>query len=134
GLNLSILDGWWVEGYDGENGFAIGSGEEYTDLKYQDDMESRLIYELIERELVPVFYTRGADGLPRQWIRRMKKAIGTLVPVFNTNRMVEEYLERCYLAAHRREAALTADGLKPAGALAGWRKKLQAGWGGVRVD
>lgn len=134
GLNLSILDGWWVEGYDGENGFAIGSGEEYTDLKYQDDVESRLIYELIERELVPVFYNRGTDGLPRQWIRRMKKAIGTLVPVFNTNRMVEEYLERWYLAAHRREAALTADGLKPAGELAGWRRKVQAGWGGVRVD
>jgi glycogen phosphorylase len=134
GLNLSILDGWWVEGYDGENGFAIGSGEEYSDLKYQDDVESRLIYELIERELVPLFYSRGEDGLPRQWIKRMKKAVGTLVPVFNTNRMVEEYVERCYLPAHGREAKLTADGLKPAGALAGWRRKVQAAWGGVRVD
>lgn len=134
GLNLSILDGWWVEGYDGENGFAIGSGEEYSDLKYQDDVESRLIYELIERELVPEFYDRGSDRLPRQWIKRMKKAIGTLVPVFNTNRMVEEYLNRCYLPAHSREARLTADGLKPAGELAGWRRKVQSAWGGIRVD
>ena len=134
GLNLSILDGWWCEGYDGENGFAIGSGEEYSDLKYQDDVESRLIYELIERELVPVFYTRGADGLPRQWIRRMKKAIGTLVPAFNTNRMVAEYLRTCYEPAHGREAALSADGLAPAGTLAGWRKRVQQAWGGVRVE
>ncbi|MCU0702918.1 MAG: alpha-glucan family phosphorylase [Fimbriiglobus sp.] len=134
GLNMSILDGWWVEGYDGENGFAIGSGEEYSDLKYQDDVESRLIYELVERELVPLFYDRGPDGLPRQWIRRMKKAISTLVPAFNTNRMVEEYLERCYLPAHGREATLTADGLRPAGELAGWRRKVQSAWGGVRVD
>lgn len=134
GLNLSILDGWWVEGYDGENGFAIGSGEEYSDLKYQDDVESRLIYELIERELVPEFYDRGSDRLPRQWIKRMKKAIGTLVPVFNTNRMVEEYLNRCYLPAHSREARLTVDGLKPAGELAGWRRKVQSAWGGIRVD
>ncbi len=134
GLNLSILDGWWVEGYDGENGFAIGAGEEYADLKYQDDVESRLIYELIERELVPTYYTRGSDGLPRQWIRRMKKAISTLVPVFNTNRMVDEYLERCYLPAHRREANLMKDGLKPAVELSGWRQKMRSDWHGVRVE
>jgi len=63
-LNLSILDGWWVEGYAGDNGWSIGSGEEYTDLTYQDDVESRSIYELLEQEIVPTFYTRGSDGLP----------------------------------------------------------------------
>jgi starch phosphorylase len=133
GMNLSILDGWWCEGYDGENGFAIGAGEEYTDLKYQDDVESRLVYELIERELVPTYYHRE-DGLPRRWIARMKKAISTLVPVFNTNRMVDEYLERCYLPAHRREAALSENGLKPAVELAGWRRRVGGDWGAVRVD
>ncbi len=134
GLNLSIQDGWWVEGYDGENGFSIGAGEEYTDLTYQDDVESRLIYELIERELAPLFYTRGSDGLPRGWIKRMKRAIGTLVPVFNTNRMVEEYLERCYLPANRREAVLTADKFKPAAELAAWRRRLASDWQAVRID
>ena len=134
GLNLSIQDGWWVEGYDGQNGFSIGAGEEYTDLTYQDDVESRLIYELIERELTPLFYTRGSDGLPRGWITRMKRAIGTLVPVFNTNRMVEEYLERCYLPANRREATLAADGFRPAAELAAWRRRLAADWAGVRID
>jgi len=134
GLNLSILDGWWCEGYDGENGFAIGNGEEYDDLKYQDEVESRLIYDLIERQLVPIFYKRDDDGLPRQWITRMKKAISTLVPVFNTNRMVEDYLKVCYLPAHRREAALTERDLKPAVELATWREKIAREWGGIRVE
>ena len=134
GLNMSILDGWWVEGYDGHNGWAIGAGEEYTDLKYQDEVEGRLIYELLERDVVPAFYTRGNDGLPREWIRRMKSAISTLVPVFNTNRMVEDYLMKCYLPAHRREAILSANGMKEAAELARWRQRLTADWGGVRVE
>src|SRR5262249_6845464 len=65
GLNLSILDGWWVEGYAGDNGFAIGAGEEYSDTAYQDSVESRAIYDLLEQEIVPLFYTRGGDGVPR---------------------------------------------------------------------
>ena len=67
GLNLSVLDGWWDEGYKGDNGWAIGAGEEYTDDQktYQDDVESRPIYDLIEQEIAPTFYTRGSDGLPR---------------------------------------------------------------------
>src|SRR5262249_13243841 len=72
GLNLSILDGWWVEGYAGDNGWAIGAGEEYTDLTYQDDVESRAIYDLLEQEIVPQFYNRSSDGLPRAWLRMMK--------------------------------------------------------------
>ena len=134
GLNLSILDGWWVEGYNRENGFAIGAGEEYSDLKYQDDVESRSIYDLIERELVPVFYQRSTDGLPRGWIHRMKQAIRTLVPAFNTNRMVEDYLSKCYLPAHRREAALNSNGLKPATELAQWRRRMGRDWNGIRVE
>ena len=69
GLNLRILDGWWVEGYAGDNGWAIGAGEEYTDLTYQDDVESRAIYDLLEQEIVPLFYTRASDGLPRGWLQ-----------------------------------------------------------------
>jgi starch phosphorylase len=134
GLNLSILDGWWVEGYDGDNGWAIGAGEEYTDLHYQDEVESRALYELVEKEIVPLFYARGADGLPRGWIRRMKRSVMTLVPVFNTNRMVEEYAERCYVPSHRRFARLSADHLAAAKELAGWRKRVNAGWAEVRVE
>lgn len=134
GLNLSVLDGWWVEGYDGDNGWAIGAGEEYTDLTYQDEVESRALLELIERDIAPMFYKRGADGLPREWIRRMKRNIMTLVPVFNTNRMVEEYTERCYLPSHRRAAKLSVEHLQAAKELAVWRRRLMSDWSQVRVE
>lgn len=134
GLNLSILDGWWVEGYDGDNGWAIGAGEEYTDLAYQDEVESRALLDLIEQDLTPTFYKRDAGGLPREWIRRMKRSIMTLVPVFNTNRMVEEYTERCYVPAAHRAAALTGNHLAPAKELAGWRKRIAADWHQVKVS
>jgi starch phosphorylase len=134
GINLSILDGWWVEGYDQSNGWAIGAGEEYTDLAYQDDVESRAIYELLEQEIVPLFYSRSSDGLPRGWIKMMKRSIGTLCPVFNTNRMVQEYMERCYAPAHWRFGSLAADHLKKAAILAQWRRNLTRGWPNVRVE
>ncbi len=134
GLNLSILDGWWVEGCDGENGWAIGSGEEYTDLTYQDDVESRATYDLIEQELVPLFYTRTSDGLPRGWLRRMKHAITTLAPVYNTGRMVAEYMRVAYEPSARRYLRLTAEGLRGAKALAEWRRGMARGWGQVKVE
>jgi starch phosphorylase len=133
GLNLSILDGWWCEGYDGQNGFAIGAGEEYTDLAYQDDIESRAIYDLLEQEIVPLFYTRTQDGLPRGWLRTMKRSIATLTPVYNTGRMVAEYMTTCYLPSGQRFLRLAGDGLKRAASLAAWRRGLARGWPQVRV-
>lgn len=133
GLNLSILDGWWCEGYDGDNGWAIGAGEEYTDLTYQDEVESRALLEIIENDILPIFYRRGADGLPREWIRRMKRSILTLVPFFNTNRMVEEYTEKCYLTSHRRSLQLMADQVQQARALADWRRRLRKDWNQIRI-
>jgi starch phosphorylase len=134
GLNFSVLDGWWCEGYDGENGWAIGSGEEYTDAAYQDDVESRSIYDLLEQEIVPMFYNRGPDGLPRAWIRRMKRSISTCVPAFNTNRMVQEYVEKCYWPSAKRHLALTANELTKAAELARWKAKLAQSWGQIRVE
>jgi starch phosphorylase len=134
GLNLSILDGWWVEGYDGDNGWAIGAGEEYTDLTYQDTVESRSLYELLERDITPMFYDRGSDGLPRAWVRRMKRSLATLVPVFNTNRMVAEYISRCYRPSHARHESLSADNLAGASELADWRRRVGRHWGQVRVE
>jgi starch phosphorylase len=134
GLNLSILDGWWVEGYAQDNGWAIGAGEEYTDLTYQDDVESRAIYDLLEQEIVPQFYNRGSDGLPRGWLRMMKRSIASICPFFNTNRMVQEYMERCYWPSTQRSAQLSADSLKKAAALAQWRKRVTQTWQGIRVE
>ncbi len=134
GLNLSVLDGWWDEGYDGENGWAIGAGEEYTDLTYQDDVESRAIYDLLEQEIVPLFYNRSSDGLPRGWLKRMKRSMLTLCPVFNTGRMVAEYLTTCYLPSAQRFLRLSGDNLLKAKSLAQWRQGLQRGWGQVKVE
>ncbi len=135
GLNLSILDGWWCEGYDGDNGWAIGAGEEYGEnTGHQDEVESRALLDLIEKDIMPTFYRRGADGLPREWIRRMKRSIMSLVPVFNTNRMVEEYATRCYVPSHRRATKLSADHLKAAKELALWRKRIVADWDKIHID
>ena len=93
-LNLSILDGLWMEGYDGRNGFAIGrdvSGDANVDAS---DAES--LYNVLETEVVPLYYQRDADGLPRKWIAMMKHAIATLAPAFNSDRMVEDYAKRIY--------------------------------------
>jgi starch phosphorylase len=136
GLNLSVLDGWWDEGYLGDNGWSIGRGEEYTKDQevYQDDVESRLIYDLLEQEIVPAFYTRGNDGLPRSWLKRMKRSIATNVPAFNTNRMVKEYAEICYIPSYRRFAHLSEHQFQKAAELAKWRARLRDGWGSVRVE
>ncbi len=72
GLNMSVLDGWWPEGYRGDNGWAIGKGEVYEDIEYQNEVESRAIYDLLEKEVVPLYYDRGSDGIPRGWLACMK--------------------------------------------------------------
>lgn len=102
GLNLSILDGWWLEGYDGTNGFAIGngfaaaSGSETTEVAAVDAADAESLYRTLEQEVVPLFYTRDQTGLPRQWIAMMKRAIETLAPKYNSNRMVEDYVRQVY--------------------------------------
>ena len=99
GLNLSILDGWWDEGYQPGVGWAIGGGEEISDLEYQDRVDAQSLYSLLEQEVMPLFYDRGADGLPRGWLTMMKESIRRLAPAFSTIRMVREYTERFYLPA-----------------------------------
>ena len=96
GLNLSILDGWWFEAYDGTNGFAIGDTGEIAENVNVDERDAQSLYRVLEEEVVPLYYERDADGIPRKWIAMMKRAIGTLVPGFNSDRMVAEYAERIY--------------------------------------
>ncbi|MBP7746693.1 MAG: alpha-glucan family phosphorylase [Phycisphaerae bacterium] len=133
GLNLSCLDGWWPEAYNGENGWAIGDGRVYDDLAYQDHVESESLYNLLEREIVPLFYERTIDDLPRQWVARMKESMKTIVPVFNTNRMLREYAERMYLPALRRVCKVRADDFAMARALSTWKDRLRSHWHEVRV-
>jgi starch phosphorylase len=133
GLNLSILDGWWCEGYQPEAGWAIGKGEEYEDHAYQDQVESSALYDLLEKDIMPLFYWRGVDGLPRPWIARMKKSM-RLTPTFSTNRMLYEYGEHYYRPAAAFHARLAANDFERARALASWKSHIQQHWGEVRVD
>jgi starch phosphorylase len=96
GLNLSVLDGWWLEGYDGTNGFAIGSSVEGAEVADVDASDAESLYRVLEQQVVPLYYDRDSEGLPRQWIAMMKNSIATLLPEFNSNRMVEEYARRIY--------------------------------------
>ncbi|MCW8131820.1 MAG: alpha-glucan family phosphorylase [Planctomycetota bacterium] len=133
-LNCSILDGWWCEGYDGTNGWSIGRGEDYTDLEYQDQVESRSLYDLLEKQIVPQFYERGDDGLPRAWIRRMKRAMQTCIPVFSTHRMVREYSERFYVPSAVRHASMNRNQAQGARELWDWKMTLFQRWAQVRIE
>jgi starch phosphorylase len=98
-LNLSILDGWWAEAYDGSNGFAIGRGGEHADWQHQDQDDLGALYHVLENEVVPMFYDRDEDGVPRDWVRFQKNAIRTLAWRFSSDRMVSEYVKSCYVPA-----------------------------------
>lgn len=99
GLNLSVLDGWWAEAYDGLNGFAIGTGRTHSAMDVHDSRDAEDLYRALRDEVIPLFYTRDRDGLPRGWIKRMKRTIRTLGWRFNANRMVMDYVRHCYIPA-----------------------------------
>jgi starch phosphorylase len=140
GLNLSILDGWWDEAWQDAGaekrfiGWAIGNGESYDNSDYQDQVESSDLYALLERDIVPGFYERGADGLPRRWIAQMKSSISTLCPAFNMQRMVRQYAADFYVTADDKYQQLTANQAARARALAAWTSHVQAHWHQVRVE
>ncbi|AAR33703.1 glycosyltransferase family 1 protein [Geobacter sulfurreducens] len=133
GLNMSVLDGWWPEGYRGNNGWAIGKGEVYDDIDFQNEVESRAIYDLLEKEVIPLFYDRGPDGIPRGWLACMKASLQTLCPVFSTERMVKEYAERMYLPSFEEWRTLAGDGLARAVDLARWKGEMHRSWHQVKV-
>jgi starch phosphorylase len=132
-LNLSIMDGWWDEAGSPSTGWCIGRGEDYRDLEYQDRVEAGTLYELLERDVVPLFYDRTADGLPRGWIALMKSAMGKLCPVFNTNRMVHDYTITAYRSVRERSTRLEANGHRRARDLARWRERVGQAWKGVQI-
>ena len=99
GLNLSVLDGWWAEAYDGLNGFAIGSGRTHSNMDVHDNRDGDDLYRVLRDELIPLYYQRDRDGLPRGWIKRMKRTIRTLGWRFNADRMVMDYTQKCYVPA-----------------------------------
>ena len=133
-LNMSILDGWWVEGYTPEGGWIIGAGEEYDDTEYQDKVESQAIFNLLENEVVPLFYSQSRDRLPRRWIHRMKNTIKWCAPRFNTSRMVAEYTRKFYNPAAARWRYLTAEAMARVRALSTWKSNLRNTWDDLAIQ
>jgi len=131
-INVSVLDGWWDEAYSSNVGWAIGSGESYDDPVYQDYIESEALYNLLEKEIVPMFYDRGKDHLSRKWIELMKQSIMSICPYYNTNRMVMEYTEQFYMPAFKKYQGLMKNNLKKVRDLAAWKKKLASNWRNIR--
>lgn len=139
-LNVSTLDGWWDEAWQMANakgsfvGWAIGRGESYENSEYQDQVEAAALYDLLESEIVPAFYERSADGLPRRWIGHMKSSIATLASSFNTQRMVKDYAADFYATAHERRRRLAANGAEHARELAAWFSRVERAWANVKVE
>ena len=136
GLNLSILDGWWDECFDGENGWAISSAEHEEDLERRDEVEAGSLFELLERQVVPLFYERWQGPVPRRWVQRMKRSLVTLGPFVTAARMVRDYTEQLYEPTARGRRRPRRRRLRPApatlAALEG--SGCVAGWPGVHVD
>ncbi len=132
-LNLSILDGWWDEAYDPKIGWPIGNGEEYSDPEQQDEIESKALFDLLEREIVPSFYERGRDGLPREWIAKMKASMSAVGEQFSSHRMVMEYTNRYYTPAAEYSRKLTGNGFEEAKELASYLSRLRSGWNGISI-
>jgi starch phosphorylase len=133
-LNISTLDGWWCEGYKAEGGWVIGADQGIYDNNYQDEMDARTLYNILENEVIPLFYARSADNLPRAWIRRAKNSIKWIAPRFNTHRMVAQYTRRFYNPAAAKWRYLTASTCARARAIASWKADIRKAWPQLAVE
>lgn len=132
-LSLSILDGWWDEGYLGDNGWAIGSGEEYENPEYQDQIESRDLYDLLEQSVAPLFFDRGIDDIPRDWISMMKRSITTICPEFNSHRMVSDYIEHSYVPCATTSDVLRKNDFGLLKEMVAWKKQITRDWPNLKI-
>jgi len=132
-LNCSVLDGWWAEAYEPGIGWAIGQGEEYKDEELQDKIESDALYDLLEREIVPMFYRHGRDNLPHEWIQKMRDSMKKIGPNFSTHRMLGEYYSNYYKPAMAESQRLRAENYGSSKSLAAFTEKVKKAWNNVSV-
>ncbi|GAA0999976.1 alpha-glucan family phosphorylase [Subtercola frigoramans] len=133
GLNLSILDGWWNECYDGENGWAIPTADSAESSEERDQLESEALYDLIEHQVAPRFYDRNSEGVPERWTKSIRHTLATLSPSLSAERMVSEYVTRLYVPACAAEKAVSGHDYAPALELSEWKARERAAWSSVSV-
>jgi starch phosphorylase len=132
-INLSVLDGWWGEGYDGKNGWAIKPGPEDMDPVLRDKQESRTLYEILQDQVVPLYYSRDNLGYSPEWVKMVKHSMASLLPRYNATRMVGEYVNNFYLPASRQGALYVENDFDSARKIAAWKAKARSAWGGVTL-
>jgi starch phosphorylase len=134
-INLSILDGWWDEGYDGENGWAIKPASPELDPHRRDHEEARTLYEILQHQVLPLYYSRGAGGgigaYSPEWVRMAKRSMASLLPRYDASRMLGEYVSKFYLPASRQGYRYAEHGFEGAKTVAAWKARVKAAWPGV---
>jgi glycogen phosphorylase len=133
GLNLSVLDGWWCESYNGKNGWAIGAEIEAGSAEFQNSVDITSLYQLLENQIVPLYYAKPDGRLPLAWLQLMRESIRSVTPMFNTHRMVKEYAERLYTPAVTAFAEFSRDNCAAATALSRWKAKMRKDWPQVQI-
>jgi starch phosphorylase len=133
GLNLSVLDGWWCEGFNGNNGWAIGPDIQNGTVEFQNEVDAGSLYQVLENQIIPLYYAKPDGKLPLAWLQLMREAIRSVTPVFNTHRMVKEYTERLYLPAARSHQDFARDNCQPATELSQWKTRIRKDWPQVQV-
>ncbi len=133
GINFSILDGWWTEGYNGFNGWSIGYETHYADPHHQDDVDAQSLYNILEDQIVPLYYERNEDNLPTNWAKVMKASIETCAPVFSTARMVQDYTKDLYVVAMNKKEEVMQNSYALARELSNWKSKLKSSWQHVKI-
>ena len=134
GLNLSVLDGWWCEGYNGKNGWAIGSEILDGSVEFQNEVDTASLFHILETQVVPLYYAKPDGRLPIAWLQLMRESIRSVTPVFNTQRMLQQYYENMYEPAAAAAARLGANGAAKAREVSAWKKQIRQLWGQVRIN
>ncbi len=132
-INFSILDGWWCEGYNGHNGWVIGDDTPYDNEQHQDDSDSKSIYEMLEKEILPLYYTRNEKGVPTGWVRMMKESISSLTPMYGTHRMVQDYVRMMYVPCMERVSKIIEGNYHFLRSYSAWKQNIQRLWPQVRI-
>src|SRR5213596_2752046 len=134
GINLSVLDGWWREGYNGNNGWAIGAEIDNGTVEFQNQVDANSLYQLLENQIIPLYYAKPDGKLPLAWLQLMRESIRSVTPVFNTQRMVKEYTERLYIPAAKSHETFSRDSCGPAAELSKWKTQIRKDWPQVRIS
>ena len=132
-MQFSVLDGWWVEGYEEGAGWALPEKQTYQDPAFQNELDAAIIYRTIEEEIVPLYYRRGKDNIPHDWIAASKRCVADIASRFTTTRMLADYQERFYNKLYMRTLAITADGYAMARSIAAWKQRVSSVWDQVRI-